>query len=345
MARTRRRPHRPVIETLLADPGRFDLVQAVRVVEADAAAHPGGPLADPVRFIGEVSLRYPEAAISDARRLEDGRVRLTVALMGLMGPQGVLPFSYTTHAIQSRHQNDEALNDFLDIFQNRAVHLFCAAARKYRIALAQSPLEDRADTFTTVLESLAGLGFSAMRGRMQADHGALLGHAGLLSTQVRPMAGLQSLLSQALREPVTILPFVGTWLALPPQERTRLGGALNPEGQHARLGAGAMLGERAFVAQHHFRIEIGPVDSDRLHALLPGTPEAMRVRDLVELYCGLEFSFDLNVKVAASEVPSARLSDGPDDDRAARLGQTAWLLDGPSPIPRHDAQFRPGTLG
>jgi hypothetical protein len=51
------------------------------------------------------------------------------------------------------------------------------------------------------------------------------------------------------------------------------------------------------------------------------------------------------VKVAAPEVPSARLSDGPDDDRAARLGQTAWLLDGPSPIPRHDAQFRPGTLG
>ena len=345
MARTRRRPHRPVIETLLTDPGRFDLVQAVRVIEAEAGTQPPGPAGDPIRFTGEVSLHYPEAAISDARRMENGQVRLTVALMGLTGPQGVLPFSYTTHAIQSRHRNDEALTDFLDIFQHRAVRLFCAAASKYRIALAQGPGDGHDDTFTTVLESLAGLGFSAMHGRMAVDHGSLLGNAGLLSAQVRPMAGLQSLLSRALGEPVTILPFVGTWLALPLDERTRLGGALNPEGQHARLGGGAMLGDRAFVAQHHFRIEIGPVDRNRLEALLPGTEGASRVRDLVELYCGLEFSFDLNVKVAAPEVPAARLSTGPDDPGAARLGQTAWLLDGPSPIPRHDAMFRPSTLG
>lgn len=334
-----------MIEALLANPRRFDLVQAVRLIEAEAAARNGAAADDPVRFIGEVSLRYPEAAISDARRMEDGRVRLTVALMGLMGPQGVLPFSYTTHAIQSRHQNDEALNDFLDIFQHRAVRLFCAAARKYRIALAQSRRQEQGGTFTTVLESLAGLGFSSMHGRMEVDHGALLGSAGLLSAQARPMAGLQSMLTQALGEPATIHPFVGTWVTLPAEERTRLGGAMEPQGQHARLGGGAMLGDRAFVAQQNFRIEIGPVDRARLHALLPGTPDAARVRDLVELYCGLEFSFDLNVKVAAAEVPAARLAAGPDDDGAARLGQTAWLLDGPSPIPRHDALFRPGTLG
>ncbi len=345
MARPRRRSHRPVIDTLLAHPGRFDLVQAVRVVEAVAATEAGEAARDPVRFIGEVSLRYPEAAISDARRMDDGRVRLTVALMGLMGPQGVLPFSYTTHAIQSRHENDEALNDFLDIFQHRAISLFCEAARKYRIALAQYPGDEQNNTFNTVLESLAGLGFATMQGRMEVHHSALLGSAGLLSAQARPVAGLQALLTLALGEPVTIHPFVGTWMALPPSECTRLGGAVDPEGQHARLGAGAMLGDRAFVAQQHFRIEIGPVDCARLHALLPGTPAAARVRDLVELYCGLEFSFELNVKVAAPEVPAARLAAGADDPGAARLGQTAWLLDAPSPVSRHDALFRPGTLG
>ncbi|QTL01698.1 type VI secretion system baseplate subunit TssG [Aquabacter sp. L1I39] len=333
-----------MIETLLAHPDRFDLVQAVRVIEAEAAAQ-GCGRRDPVRFIGEVSLRYPEAAISDARRMEDGGVRLTVALMGLMGPQGVLPFSYTTHAIQSRHLHDEALSDFLDIFQHRAISLFCDAARKYRIALSQKPAQEPDDTFTTVLASLASLGFSSMQGRMEVDHGALLGSAGLLSAEARPMAGLQSLLSQALGEPVIIHPFVGTWVRLPAEECTRLGGAVNPQGQHARLGGGAMLGDRAFVAQQNFRIEIGPVDHARLHALLPGTAAAARVRDLVELYCGLEFSFDLNVKVAAAEVPAARLARGPQDDGAGRLGQTSWLLDGPSPVPRDDALFRPGTLG
>jgi type VI secretion system protein ImpH len=69
------------------------------------------------------------------------------------------------------------------------------------------------------------------------------------------------------------------------------------------------------------------------------------IRDLVQLFCGLEFKFDVNVLVKAAAVPAARLCVGDDDPGGARLGQLSWVLSAPSPVDRDDATFIIGNLG
>ncbi|GGF57704.1 hypothetical protein GCM10007301_16760 [Azorhizobium oxalatiphilum] len=362
-----------MIDALLRAPHSFDLAQAVRVVESvarlnrrggrpdlsaeeaelaselperDAGEDFGFWAAGSARFVSDTNLRYPGAAITHARQRSPGEpVELTVSTFGLIGPLGVLPYAYTTHANEGVRQRDEGMRAFIDIFNHRAVSLFCRASAKYRIALAhEGSRHDYPDFFTVGLKSLTGLGSPKLENRLAIPDDLVLHNAGLFASQTRSLAALETLLSNELGQAVRVEPFTGGWVDVPPAEQTRLGGADHLEGQHAHLNSSAMLGGRAWVAQHHFRIHVGPADRADLLDLLPGAPRAELIRDLVQLFCGLEFTFDINVLVKAASVPAARLSTGEHDVGGARLGQLAWVLSAPSPVDRNDATFSIGSL-
>lgn len=365
MASSRRLPTPHLIERLLRRPESFDLVQAVRILERRQrmAAHSTDEThwqrsavfglredvnLDAVRFTSSVTVRYPTSSISRAvpGGEENKPTRLTIDLFGLIGPLGVLPYGYTEKAIESLHARNLGYTAFLDIFQNRAVTLFYRAACKYRIAVARERARpETPDTFTTVLRSLAGIGTPATSNRLSVPDDTILHNAGLFVSRARTMPGLEGLLMSELNRKVSVEPFLGGWLPIAEDEQSRLPGPGLPDGTHCALGSSAMVGARAWVAQDAFRLVVGPVDAAGLKALLPGGLECTRVVDLVRLYCGLEFDFDLNVIVKAESVPAARLARGDDDPEAARLGQTAWMLSSPSPVNRHDAVIPIGRLG
>lgn len=363
MAGTRGLPPSPVIEALEREPHSFDLVQAVRVLEMVGRAQQRGAEPPPAgfrhgeqsahtvataRFISDTSLRYPGAAITRAQRREDGGpMELTISTMGLIGPLGVLPYVYTTHTIEEQHDNNEALRAFLDIFHHRSVSLFCRASAKYRIALAHEGHRiDQADNFTVGLKSLTGIGSPGMAGRLAFPDDLVLYNGGLFSSQTRPLAALEAVLKTELGQDVRVEPFIGGWVDVPEAEQSRLGGGDAADGgeQHVQLDSSAMIGARAWEAQHHFRTHVGPVDQDGLIAMLPGGARAAMVRDLIQLFCGLEFTFDINVTVKAGSVPAARLCSADDDAVGARLGHTTWVLCAPSPVDRSDAIFSIGSL-
>jgi len=371
MAGARGFSHSPVIAALIRAPHSFDLTQAVRVIEAvcrlpdtqsvgdgDAGWDADGVTAadDPrdfgfsgisARFISDTTLRYPGAAITRARQRSPSEpLEITVSTFGLIGPLGTLPYSYTTHAIEGLREQDEGMRAFIDIFNHRAVSLFCRASAKYRLVLAhEGRRHDAPDDFTLGLKSLTGIGTPLLADRLAVPDDLVLHNAGLFSSQRRSLAALEALVSSELGQPVRVEPFTGGWVDVPALEQTRLGGADAFEGQHASLDSSAMLGGRAWVAQHHFRIHVGPADEEDLLALLPGGHRAMLIRDLVQLFCGLEFQFDVNVLVKAASVPAARLCAGADDPGGARLGQLSWVLSAPSPVDRDDATFIIGNLG
>lgn len=361
MAGTGGLPSSPLIRALLEAPEGFDLVQAVRLLEGEARARlhrEDEEFADnagadrrvgltSARFVSDADLKFPTAAVTLARQPREGEApELTVSLFGLLGPLGVLPYSYTEHAIEAHHANNEALRAFFDIFQHRAVTLFYRASSKYRIAISreqhQPEVGGKPDGFTSALRGITGLGLPSTADRLAFSDEAVLHHAGIFSGETRSLTALEGLLTSELQETVRIRPFVGEWVQVPPEEQTRLGGL--DEGRHAQLGSSAMAGSRCWIAQQHFSIHIGPVDDPTLRALLPDGPLANLIADLVELYCGFEFSFDVNVTVKARAVPPARLALGPADTGGARLGQTAWLLSAPSPVDRSDAVFSIGRI-
>ncbi|TCT02457.1 type VI secretion system baseplate subunit TssG [Aquabacter spiritensis] len=345
----------PLIRALLDAPESFDLVQAIRVLEGvqravlhqadeefmDSGASELRVGLSSARFLSDANLKYPPSAITAASQRGDGPVQLTVSLFGLLGPMGVLPYAYTEHAIEAHHNNNEALRAFFDIFQHRAVTLFYRASSKYRIAISREQHDPgpggKPDAFTTALRGLTGLALPATMNRLAFPDSAVLHHAGLFSGQTRSLTALEDLLTSELKQAVEVVPFVGEWVQVPDDEQTRLGGIY--AGRHAQLGASAMAGARCWVAQQHFRINIGPVEEPSLRALLPDQPLANLIADIVHLFCGIEFGFDVNVVVKAHAVPPARLASSPEDTDGARLGQMAWLLSAPSPVDRADAIY------
>ncbi len=351
MAGPRRRQAGPVIAPLTDRPDAFDFVQALRLIEAtfglghaDPAApgdaHPGGGRPS-ARFVTETRLRYPHATLT-AARFDGAVLHVTVSGFGLLGPVGVLPYSYTALVADSLHANNPGLKAFLDLFQHRAVTLFYGAASKYRIVINYDrKLRGAVDRYGEALAHLTGLGLPSLRGRLEVPDETILHFAGLFARKARTVAGLETILADALDAPVRVVPLIGRWLALVDSEQTRIGGGAGQRGpgQHDVLGASAVVGTRTWSVQSNVRIVVGPIGAARIGPLLPGGHDAVKVADLVGLYGGLEYEVDLNLVIQAAAVPRARLAPAGDDAGAVRLGVTAWLLSASSPIDRDEAVF------
>ena len=80
---------------LQANPTKFHLFQALRVIEAEHGNMPRlgtsrRAAQDPVRLGQEAELAFPTSTIADFK-VEDGRAVLTNRAFGLFGPMGPLP--------------------------------------------------------------------------------------------------------------------------------------------------------------------------------------------------------------------------------------------------------------
>ena len=86
---------------------------------------------------------------------------MTVACLGLTGPQGVLPDHYTALLISRVRGKDYALRDFFDLFNHRTISLFYRAWEKYQVApsfeRAYFENERGEDLFTRCLYDLLGV--------------------------------------------------------------------------------------------------------------------------------------------------------------------------------------------
>ena len=126
--------------------------------------------------------------------------------------------------------------------------------------------------------------------------------------------------------------FVGAWLKLAPDERTRLPGR-GVAGQFNRIGfapelAGevrddAAIGVRAWDAQAGITLRIGPLNRESFTALLPDRPMLGRLVALVRAYLGYATGFSINPVVEADSVPVLQLRA--DADPPPRLGWNTWL--------------------
>ena len=97
--------------------------------------------------------------------------------------------------------------------------------------------------------------------------------------------------------------WVGHWMALPADERTRLG---RGEAQRS-LGCGAVLGRRVWDRQHKFRFIIGPLTLARYREFLPGAARP-RAAALVQQLLGDELDWDARADPARrTKVPPTRL--------------------------------------
>jgi type VI secretion system protein ImpH len=276
-----------------------------------------------VRFHTPSGLVYPPSDVIEVRQQGDGLPDVTVGLMGLTGPSGVLPRYYSEVVTQTVRSRSLALRDFLDMLAHRFVAFFARADMKYRPArAAEAVLLSRApaqDQVTRVLLALTGYGTAHLTPRLAAGSEPLLHYAGLFALRPRSADRLGALISDWLGMEVEVVEFAGAWLPLPPDQRTRL----SVNGAWCRLSVDAAAGVRAWDPQARVILRVGPLDLQGFQRLLPNRVALHRLVSLVRAYVGFELGFAINPVLAARQVPPLRLNA--EADPPPLLGWNTWV--------------------
>jgi len=323
-------PTPDIFQALTERPGRFDLFQALRRIEA---AHPAQPRLgeslrpgdEPVRFASEPALNFAPTAITRLAANEHGPPRLVQRVLSLFGPNGALPTHLTEYARErAMHHGDRTFAAFADLLLHRFGLLFYRAWARTRPVVGMDRGRDA--PIVRQMGALVGLTEPALRERDALGDFSKLYFAGRLARSARDADGLQSWISLRFKVPALVQQFSGHWMALETEERTRL---LPHDG--IGLGRGAVLGRQVWDVQHKFRIEIGPLGWHEFQAFLPSGPQLLALQALVRQYVGHEFAWDLRLRLKPTEVPAWPLGRQPG---VGQLGRSAWLN---SPRPRKRA--------
>jgi type VI secretion system protein ImpH len=333
MATESRRTDSPLVKLLFDEPYRFGFFQAVRLLERVSRARtPVGremsPAREVARFRTSVTLRFPPSQIQSLSRdgADEAPPEMTVAFMGLTGPLGVLPHPYTELLIDRTRYRDNALWEFLDLFNHRLISLFYRAWEKYHFGVAYE--RDQQDRLTEYLYDVVGMGTRGLQGRVSFPERALIYYGGLFAQRPRSAAAVTAVLADYFRVPVRLKQFFGRWLKLDAESESRLGR------QNFRLGFDTVAGTRVWDNQSKFRLKLGPLSFKEYVEFLPTGSAFRPLREMGALLSGPEFDFDLQLVLKAREVPGCVLTT-----RARRkpmLGWTTWLKT--QPFIRDDEQ-------
>jgi type VI secretion system protein ImpH len=304
------------LEQLRRTPERFGLFAALRLLEQAFPQHPRlaeGRQAseDPVRLGHTPHLAFAPSDVATYEETPDG-VRLEQYSFGLFGPNGPLPVHLTELAYtRRRHVEDDAIVDFLNIFQHRLISLF------YRAWAEAEPAThfDRPDSdrFTLYLGALLGLGSPEARNRDSVSDYAKLSRAAAFGRQTRSAPALQAILEDYFDVEVSVREFTGAWLAVPADEQCRLGA------EQSSLAGGAFLGSGIWDCQHKFEIVLGPLALGRLKTFLPGAIGLRELHALVRLFTGDEWTWQLRLLLLPDETPRTVLG------KNGKLGWVSWL--------------------
>ena len=308
------------IRSIQAKPYEFGFYQTLRLIECFYKERPRlgtsqRPGDDPIRLAQQPALTFEAASLTSFEPGTDDRAhRLSVRLLGLLGPNGPLPLHFTEYVLERRRDfGDRTLVRFLDIFHHRILSLFYRAwANNEPTVSFDRPETDR---FGDYVGSLAGLGMNSLQHRDDISDQTKLYYCGRLSSQFRCAEGLQAILTDYFNIPAGVEQFVGEWIQLPEQHQCRLG----IDTSTGSLGKSIVVGANVWSCQHKFRIRLGPLSADEYDRLLPAGDRIGRLVPLVRNYVGDELAWDVRLVLKREEVPSARLGG------AARLGWNTWI--------------------
>jgi type VI secretion system protein ImpH len=283
-----------------------------------------------VSFGQEPHVEFPASNIARVdvdRESTRKRVRIYSKFLGLLGPQGALPFGYTEEAWTYLLENDDAFPRFLDLFNQRFLQLFFRAWADSRpIVHNDRPDFDR---FSSYVLSTLGVGSPAFLGLKHVPDGIGI-YAGLLGPGVKSASRLRSVVRALFHVDAEIDQFVGTWLAFDESERSLLGS------RNSGLGTDLLVGIASFDVQSKFRIRIFVADLDSYVRFLPDAGNCERLVDLVYFYLGDQLEWEVELAIPANLAKPVVLGE------SGALGWTTWMSPNyPAHEYRRDARFNP----
>ena len=277
---------------------------------------------DPVRIDQALLLEFARSEVSKIEAARGAatshRPMVEQTAIGLLGPNGALPYTWTEHAYELanasyRSERDVSFMAWINVIQRRQISLLYRAWSDSQAIVGvdrpndDHPLADR-------LRALAGVVLADTGTRDQIPPAFKMAFSAVLSHRVRSPQALVAMLAYYFDVKVRIEEFVARWLEIPTDQRTRLGVQFNT------LGEDAVAGARVWDCATRFRIVVGPVSLERYRRFLPHGSAYAELRDLVSLYVGVEYEWELVPVLEADQVPYSWLGN-----EGLLLGWSSWL--------------------
>lgn len=326
---------------------RAPLAQVARVIEQWAWRHGRGgevgrdmvPGEEPLRFIASERMHLVANDVVSVEPKER-QVEVIANVMGLAGATPALPQPYSELQLQRRRARDRSFSHFLNIFDHRALSFFYRITRKYRwpllaergaaTASAQGQAgqeEASGDPVRDMLIALAGLSVPGTRDRLALDDALLVPQAANFADRRRSARAVETSLRAITGLPLRVVEASPVWMTVSPDEQSKLGQAHLflgdvPDGAPMALGGSAMIGSAVLDVQHHYEIEIGPLDFAALHRFCADPAARRRVAQVATLVAGIEQRPILRLLLRPEEIPPLRLGGS---EAPAMLGRTTWL--------------------
>lgn len=300
----------------------FDFFELLRRLEQRRGlfGHSGTADREPARLGQHVRLSF---SARDVVKFQDASekapARVTVANLGLLGPEGPMPLHLTRWVLDRLSQrwftgadaeqtSDTTFVDFVNILQHRMISLYYRAwADAHPAVQVERSVGGRV---RAMLEAMAGIG---LPGTQDPELDTVrLRQAGSLANQVDGAERLALFLATAFKVPVEIKEFVAAWITIPKALQSRIGKA------YASLGGGATIGPRVFSRQSRIELRVGPLGLDDFKSFLPGERRLALFKKAVRDMIGEALDVDLRIVLARDAVPAPKMG-------TIQLGRTSWL--------------------
>jgi len=324
---TSRLKNSPLGDQLAEDPCGFEFFQAVTLLQRfSTGLQPVGGFSHPeeeaVHFRVNSRLGFPASQIQSLDFREDASADMMVNFMGLTGPSGALPYTYSELILERIRAKDHGLSSFLDIFNHRVLSLFYRAWQRSRFPVTYSA--GPRDLFTRYLLDLIGLGTEGLRARQEIEDEALLHYVSLVAMQARSATALEQIIEDYFEVPVEIQQFTGAWYGIDDATQCSMTDVDSPSRQ---VGFGAVVGDAVWDRQARVRIRLGPLSLERYCDFLPEASGYTALRSLTRFFSNQSLEFEVQLVLDRTQAPGTELDFEATNE--VRLGWVSWLKTAP----------------
>lgn len=311
-----------VVQHLLAEPYRYQFVQAVRILlcwlRRQDVSHTQA-FSQVLRFKNSLSMCFPASEIERLTLDDNEQVTLVPAFMRFLGVGGTLPLHHSERIAADRlSSKDAGVSAFLDVFSHRMLTLYYQAWEKYRL---ESTLQTQTtDVQLPLLMALAGVQRHALPSSGETDavtQDVAAWYAGLLRCRPVSAQAIAPVLAEYCGVPIALQQFVGSWDYLEKNRRSLLGSV------NFTLARGATLGLRLWRHDRRVCLHIGPLDPAGLQRFLPRSAGAAALAKMLALFGVPDLQYEVRLILSPPCITPLLLSANPAERR--RLGWTTFL--------------------
>ncbi len=219
--------------------------------------------------------------------------------VSLLGVQGALPIYYINTAMDRKRKKDHALEEFLDIFNNKVIQNTYLIKKKSSFCFTNTKLNN-----TTIGKISNAIGVGVLNNQNKVTRDISTAFPILYWSQRTPQ-NLQYLLEAFLKNAkVSYKQFIGKWIKIAKNDMT----ILKSDCSKASLGR-KFLGKTFWNGNHGIKLNITTRSKTLYSKILPGGEMRKDLEILIKSYIPFHLHFSIDLKLEYESQPKLRLGN------------------------------------